>query len=482
MIKKIITNKVFLYVVSRYLTYALQFVLLIAVASKLGVSSYGTWGFFLMILGYCNIINFGIANSTNYFLVQNKSNETIIRYYASGSYVLIAIIVLLLLILVGIGCYVKPALFVKYDMMDKMILLSIVASMQYINFLFSNIYRVNNHLLELAIYQSSIPFSMLIVILFSTTDELLDNLIYSYIFAHSLSLLVFIIRNKLPKLTFFPCKYIKKILRKGFFLFLYNSCFYMIHYSTSLGISAYYSVDEYALYTFSYSLGHSILLLFEAFGFIIFPKLIDKFYTATKEELVKLIETIRNNYIKFAHLLMYFASLFFPIVILFFPKYSDALQAMYITSLSILISTNVFGYNILLLSRNYEKQVAIISITSMLLNIMLVFILASVFKLSFGFVIISMMLSYYFFSLFCIILANKTFGFNYSLRHVFNEAFDWRLLIPYALTLYFVFIQNYMLILVSVISYIILNMDSIVVMIKSIRLIINRPNIVDVKK
>ena len=38
--------------------------------------------------------SFGIANSVSYFLIQNKNNELLTRYYASASYILIAVMVI----------------------------------------------------------------------------------------------------------------------------------------------------------------------------------------------------------------------------------------------------------------------------------------------------------------------------------------------------------------------------------------------------
>lgn len=482
LLKKILSNKILLYVSSRYLIYALQFVLLIIVATRLGVTNYASWGFFLLLLGYCNIINGGIANSVSYYLIQNKNDDFLIRCYASASYILISILVFILF-LFSIACFVfQPALFVKYNIIDKISLFSIIAAMQYVNFLFSNIYRVKNRLLELAIYQSIVPICILLVVFVSSQEALFDSLIYSYVIAHTISLLVFIFNGQLPKFTIVPVIYLKELLKKGFFLFIYNSCFYLICATTSLVISIFYSVDDYGLYSFSYSLGHSILLLLEAFTFVVFPKLIDKFYLAEKDDFSAIISIVRNNYIKLSHLLMYFSLLLFPLVTFFFPQYSGALQAMYITSLSILISTNAFGYNTLLLSKNYEKSISKVSIYSLLLNIIIIFLMAAVFKLPFTYAILSMMIVYYVFSLGCIILTNKIFKLQFSFIHILNEAFEWRLFIPFMVALGFVFMQYYFFMFIPIILYLILNYKAIMEIVNSVKRIIHSPDIIDINK
>lgn len=482
LLKKILSNKILLYVSSRYLIYALQFVLLIVIATRLGVTNYASWGFFLLLLGYCNIINGGIANSVSYYLIQNKNNDYSSRCYASASYILISILIFILFLL-SIACLVfEPTLFIKYNISNKIIFLFIIAAMQYVNLLFSNIYRVKSKLLELAIYQSIIPVFMLVVVVVSSREVLLNSLIYSYIFSHAISLFVFIYNGQLPKFQFVPFFYLKNLLKKGFFLFIYNSCFYLINATTSLAISIFYSVDDYGLYSFSYSLGHSILLLLEAFTFIIFPKLIDRFYLAEKDEFPAIIAIIRNNYIKLSHLLMYVSLLLFPLVTFFFPQYSGALQAMYITSLSILISTNAFGYNTLLLSKNYERPISKVSICSLLLNVIIVFLIAAVLKLPFAYAVLSMMIVYYAFSLGCIVLTNKIFELRFSFIHILDEAFEWRLLLPFITSLIFVFMQYYSLMFIPIILYAVLNYKAIKEIANSIKKIIFRPNIIDINK
>lgn len=480
LIKRVFFNKILLYISSRYLIYALQFVLLIVVATKLGVADYGSWGFFLLLLGYCNIINWGIANSVVFYIVQNKNDEFLIRNYVNASYVLIIVIIVLLFLFSLVICCFASDLFVKYNILDKIGYLLVLASFQYINTLFSSIYRAKNKLFELALYQSSIPICMLIAVIFSPLNRLFDFLIYSYLIAHSISLLIFVVNGQLPRFSLVSIVYMKQLFSKGFFLFVYNSCFYLIHPVTSLVISVFYSVEEYGLYSFSYSLGHSILLLLEAFAFVVFPKLVDKFYLAKKEDFSFLISIVRNNYIKLSHFLMYLALLFFPLITFFFSQYSGSLQTMYITSLSILVSTNAFGYNTLLLAKNKERSISKVSVFSLLLNIIVVYIIAGILKLSFTYAVMSMMIVYYVFSLGCIILTNRKFDLRFSIYYILNESFEWKLLIPFLLALVLSLMRFYSLMFLPILCFISLNFASIKEIVVSVKRIVVKPNVVDV--
>lgn len=74
-VSTVFKNKVFLYLGSRYITYALQFATSFYIALKLGPTSFGIWSFILLLINFYYIVDFGISNSINILLVQDKENE-----------------------------------------------------------------------------------------------------------------------------------------------------------------------------------------------------------------------------------------------------------------------------------------------------------------------------------------------------------------------------------------------------------------------
>ena len=66
--KKIVTNKVVLYLVTRYMTYAVQFITSIWVAVKLGPFYLGIWGVILLLINYFKLINFPIFNVADIYV------------------------------------------------------------------------------------------------------------------------------------------------------------------------------------------------------------------------------------------------------------------------------------------------------------------------------------------------------------------------------------------------------------------------------
>ena len=61
--------------VTRYVTYFLQFAASFLIAIKLGPEALGKWSFILLIINFFNIVDFGIANSANVLLVQNRDDK-----------------------------------------------------------------------------------------------------------------------------------------------------------------------------------------------------------------------------------------------------------------------------------------------------------------------------------------------------------------------------------------------------------------------
>lgn len=84
----ILRNKIFLYVGTRYVTYAFQFIASFYIALKLGPVGFGVWSFILLLINFYNIIDFGISNSINILLVQDREVEE-----RSSSHILSSIII-----------------------------------------------------------------------------------------------------------------------------------------------------------------------------------------------------------------------------------------------------------------------------------------------------------------------------------------------------------------------------------------------------
>lgn len=464
---------------TRYVTYGLQFILLLLVASKLGPYNYGIWGFILMLLNYFNIINLGIANSVNVLIVQNKGKQTTIDDYVKSSLYAILILIGILILMMFIYGIFEFSLFNKYNIGFLFYVICIIAAFQYINLLFSNIYRAQGRLLELSIFQTSIPVAIFLSILIVKSNYLLYGLLCAYLIAHLFSFLFFLFRKGIPLNGKLSGEKLIGLVKKGFFLFLYNASYNLILTTTASVISFYYSVEEYGYYSFSYNLGHSVLLILEAFTFVVFPKIVDQFYTGTKEKTKEVIDSIRTNFVTLSHGLMYLAYSFFPLFLFFFPKYQKALPALFLTAISILLSTNSFGYNTLLISKNKEKKVAVASSISLLMNI-IIGIFLSLYGVPYYVVVVSMMVSYFAFAYICAYFANCFLDDKSNFISIIESIMPLQLLLPFAIALLVPFCDSKLSVL-PFLFFIFLNRKSIRNIIQTIKIIAIKPSVIDIK-
>lgn len=480
-LRKVFTNKVVFYLVSRYLTYFIQFVTSMIIAAKLGPYYMGIWGFVMLLLSYFQQIHFGIANSLNVLLIHHKDNKQCCDAYILNSMFLIGGLSLLVFLLAGYYYLWGIESFQKYQLDNRFYWICVIAILQYFNGLFINILRVRNKITQVAICQSIIVFLNFTCIFFFSGSVLVNFLILGYVSGNIFCIILACACKIIPSWSRYSIrrKILKEILYKGLYLFLYNSCFYFIIISIRTLVGFYYSVNEFGIFTFSYSLANAIMLLLDAFAFVIFPKVINKLSSDSFDEVENTLRHIRGIYISSAHFLVYLAFVFFPLLLYFMPQYSDALQVINLISLSILMNTNSFGYSTLLIARNKEKYSAIISIGALIINCFLGFLLVCVFKVGFSLVILATMITYLLFSFIITVVGKKTLG-HYNICFVFKEFLPYELLIPYLVAVIVSIISLKYLMFLPVIIYLIFNWKNIFFIKQTLLKVLRNPNVANI--
>lgn len=434
-IKIILKNKLFLYLTTRYFTYFIQFVTSIIIAAKLGPYYFGIWSFFLLIINYFNITNFGISNSISILLVQQKKNKEYCQNLVKTSLALCGLLVLLTIVVAIVYSYGNFSFAEKYAVGYYFYIICLIAAISYFNNLLMNIYRVNNSLFEVGFFQSIIPLLVFISIFLAKGNKLLIILLIAYIIGHVISLFVFLRGNKLPRNGKVRVQEAKAIINKGLYLFVYNFCFYMILVALRTIISYYYSVEEFAYFTFAYTLVHAIMLFLDAVTFVMFPKIIDKLASGNNFETKQRIKKIRDTYVVLAHGLVYMAMIVLPLFLQLFPKYSSSSKSIYYIALTVLLYASAFGYNSLLMARNKERLLMSISIVSLSLNIILALLFVNVLHLEYYYIILSTMVAYLTYGVLCTYFGARLIGENNKFFYHLLEYFPINLMIPWWLSL-----------------------------------------------
>lgn len=482
MLNKIVSNKVFLYLIFRYLIFIIQFLSSIYIAIELGPYYYGIWGFMLLLISYLAYFNLGISSSLNILMIQNKTEEIIVKDIVANSIVLTGFLSSLIILLALYYFVFGIRLFEKYELGNYFYVICIIGILFHFNSLLGTIYRVKNRLFELAFFQSIIPIVILISFFVAKGKTLLPILLYMTLLGNVASLILFVVNKRIPLGGLFSVKGCVKVLNKGFYLFIYNTSFFLIVLSTRTLISYFYETEDFGYFTFSYTLANAVLLLLQALAIIIFPKIIDKLNENSVEEVEKTKMVISINYVTLSYGLMFSALMFFPIFIDFIPKYQGTLKVLNLIAVTVLLHTNTFAYTSHLMAQNKERLLSGISLISLLLNISISLVLILFFQVSFEYVIISTLISYCLFSYLCAKHSLEISGVKKSFVGVINDFLPTRLLIPYLLAVFMTLMKFKYVIFIPLLLFLLFNRVELKSIMNTIKRIISRPNIIDIKE
>ena len=479
-IKSILKNKILIYLGSRYVTYFLNFVTSMVIAAELGPYYMGIWGFILLLLNYFQKFHFGITNSFNVLYVQHRDNKEESDNYIANTMVLVSFLAILVVVfylytqIVGIG------VFEKYNADKYIIWVCLIAIFQYFVQFFVSLLRVKNKLNSVTFCQSIIIVLNFLCIFFFRDEELILWLVAGYVVGNILCILVTIFSRTLPdfRYTKISSIYLGEILKKGLFLFLYNSCFYFIIISIRTIISKNYSVEEFGIFTFSFSLAHAALMTLEALTFVVFPKVIGKLSSPNPDEIKSTIHILRTSYITTSHFLIYLVLPLFPLVLYFMPKYTGGLTSMNLIALTVLMQTSSSGFEELLVARNREKTISMISTFALILNIGIALVFVHYFNVGFSYVIIATTITYFMYTLIISIIGFGCLS-HISVKQFVKIYFPLRLFIPYVIALVLSIIQYQKLMFLPVVLFVIFNWKTSGEVIGIMKKLIVKPEVVN---
>lgn len=478
---KLLTNKIFHYIGSRYLTYFIQFINSLFIAVHLGPYYLGIWGFITLVIQYLNQINLGIANSVNAIIAIHKNKEWYVKKVIGTSLTMMAGLSLIIILFFIVYNLFNLNIGSKYNFSTYAPVIAVIGILAYFNTLFSNIFRVYGRVMEIAINQSAFPVLMLITVLIFRGKNLLLALVVANLFAFLLSFFLYIYRTPVQLKPLFINRLIKSIQIKGWHLFIYSTSFYFIFISTRSFVSAFYQVSEFGYFTFAYALANSIQLFLQSFSFLVFPKIINHFSKAKNESAVELLTFIKNTYTFASHLLIHIAIIAFPIFLLLFPQYEQTEITFKLIVLSIVLYANSFGYSSLLIAKNKEKKLGHISFIALTTNILFIFLLINVFHVTFEFVALATLFANFSFAFGVAFIGRKELMLKNSLSLIILDIFPIGLLIPYSTTLIFVLSNlSNSYCFIPLLLFVGFNKKYIIESFKLIKKIVNNQNLINI--
>lgn len=402
----LLKNKALYYVVSRYVTYGIAFINSLLIAAKLGPYNMGVWGFLLLIINYFAQIHFGIGSSLNVLIVHNLNDENGKSRYINNALVLTSFLSVVVILLYVFSRLYNFQIIEQYQAEKYLWMIAAIAIMQYFNIVFVTLLRIHNMIGRVAICQASQILLQLLCISLFNGENLVYSLVCSYLFANIINGIIAITARILPKfiLSDISIRVQHEIIKKGLFIFIYNSCFIFIVLTIRTLVSKYYSVSDFGIFTFSFSVANSLILVLDSLSFLIYPKMIHKLSSSDSTVVSNTISNLRTYYISAANFLVFIALLLFPLLLYFLPQYKSGLMVLNTISLATLVNAFSFGYTSMLVAKNQEKFLALSSLFVLIINIAIAIFMIKVLEVPFQFLSIAMMISY---SVFCVITINK---------------------------------------------------------------------------
>jgi len=479
--RRILENKIFIYVSSRYITYAILFVNSLLIAKFFGPSQLAVWGFLTLMIQYLNQLNLGISHSASAIISVEKENTNYVKSIVNNSLTIFFLFSLLVVATFIFFDVIEFKIGEKYGFDKFKLIILAISIITYFNTLFSNVYRVYGLINEIIFNQSAFPILMLISIIFFKGESLLWALLYSNLVAFLISLILFV-KNSPLKIKFeFNWKLIKLIQKRGFYLFLYNSSFYLIMITTRTAISERYKIEEFGFYTFAYNLSSVILLLVESISFLIFPKIVNKMAVNNEADSIELFEILKNAYVSVSHLLAHIAVLLIPFFIYFFQEYNPSLSAFRLTTVTIILYTNTLSFVSYLIAKQKEMLLGFSAFLILIVNLIALFIATNVFKVDFSNVIISTFISNVFFLFLVSYFACKELKLSTNILFVFRNIFPLKQLIPILVSIFLVVLNfDSFFFIIPLLLYLILNYRILLSLKSIINRFIQNPNLINI--
>ena len=474
-------NPAILYMLSRYGTYAIQFVNSIFIAVYMGPYYLGIWGFINLIISYLAQINLGIPHAINVMVSVKKTDHTYSqRVIGNGVSMIIGLSLLIvlffaLLILFGVN------LGEKYQFSQYVIPVTILAILTHFNSLFANIFRIYGKVFAIGLNQSLFPLITLITIFFFRGESLLKAILIANIVSFLISFILYIIQRPISLCPRLDCREVASIQKKAWHLFVYNASFYLILFSTKSFIGAAYSVEEFGYITFSYQLANAIFLLLNSISYLVFPKLLNRFANGTNEQIKTLLDEVRAAYITTSHLLVHLVIMLFPLFLLFFPQYAPSKSFFILLALTMVLYTNSFGYQGMLMARNCERRLGQIAFSALSFNVLLCYLMIQVLKVPFVWSILPTMVTYFLYVLIIGIMGKRHLGYRVGFIGSLLEQFPLSMILPFITSVVFVYVNasNWMY-AISLLLFIILNRKDIKKIFEVVERIIRNPNIINI--
>ena len=368
-LKKIISNGKVVFILSKYATYAIYFIISLVIANKLGLFYFGIYGFLKLIIQYFTYSNLGV-NYSSLVIMSEDANKDITKnssILTSSIIITFFSLTFFYLIFVAICNLYDIEFYNRFNIGQYVFYIFFIVLIKQINQLYINIYRVYDRL-KIINWAYNIPcIGEFIILSTGNGKRLLDNIMWAMVFSNGIVFIIFLVDAKFSISNNIDIKATKKLVRRGIMLLLYNISFYFIVLVAKSHISSEFQIEDFAQYSFSYNISDAVMLLNSSVSFFIYPNLINKLSSSNStDNSLLLMREMQQYYMIAASLVIIIALIASHFLQLIVPDYVKSEYILQILLLSQLLVANSFIMTTFLVQQKKELKLIILGVLTII--------------------------------------------------------------------------------------------------------------------
>jgi len=481
---KLLKSESFRFVFLKYLSFAILFINVLILNTKLGLYYFGIYSFYKLLLSYSSYSNLGINYALNILPSnkQNVSNKHICDLFTNSLFYSF----ILSLLSIGVFFFIteKYGYLEKFEVSSYFWCFAFIYIIRQFNIIFISYNRLVDNI-KLLNLNYLLPVSIELIFLCYTNavgSELFINILY--LFGVSQSMLLVSNLYFLFKSRFIPSKlYINYFfLKKSIHQLIYNLSFYGIWLTTRSCFSKYLTIEDYSEFSFISSVVEALFLSTGAITFLMLPKLLNKI--SNLKEYHSLLE-MNKVYNSTNSLLCVFGLLLIPFFNFLFPEYSQVDKYFCALLLAQFFLNSPFTFNTLFINKGKENVLTIIGVMVIAFFIVAAyFLLINIGTLEPSYLLVIVIFMCFVYSSLVKIIALRTYRMSkLNFNFLINEVFMLQHIstISFVLILSFLDSFNFYFVPVLILFHLIFNHKSISEIIKYIQKLLNNPKLLTLK-
>lgn len=357
---ELLRHRYVLFTGARYLGFVLLFIRGLLIASVLGPTALGVWGFLSLIIEYLGYTNIGVQYAINVELsVRGRTDVAYARHVVNCAFGIILIVAVALQATALCLKYLQIDLFAQYHTLPFIVQITVIGSLMHSYYIFVNVFRAYDRLAEVVIAELSVTVATVVSAILLPSDILIEGLLWAMIGGYVISLAIFVIRSPLAFRPAFRLKAMWPIIAQGASLLVYNLSFYLMTMVARSVVGLFYRVEEMGFFTLANGLASAVMLGINSIFWIVYPRILYILRPGVPiQKTLAAMEEMTYILQKFVYAIVLAAAAVSPMVLILLPQYEPIFPTLYFLLLTQALLLGSGASNSLAVARHKEKAVA----------------------------------------------------------------------------------------------------------------------------